>query len=87
MPDRPLGRRTGPEVTTPQARPNVENPDDTDTAIMPSADDVAAQLRRRREASWRLPPLRNGYRDPLDSYRCACEPGRAAPQGSSRCPT
>ena len=29
-------------------------------------DDIAAQLRRRREASWRLPPLESGYRDPLD---------------------
>jgi hypothetical protein len=27
---------------------------------------VAEQLRRRRNASYRLPPLRNGARDPLD---------------------
>jgi hypothetical protein len=65
----PPGRRTGPEVTTPQARPNVENPDDTDVAIMPSAGDIAAMLRRRREASWRLPPMACGHRDPLDCRR------------------
>lgn len=27
---------------------------------------IAAQLRRRREAAWRLPPLPDGLRDPLD---------------------
>jgi hypothetical protein len=31
------------------------------------ADTVAGQLRRRREASWRLPPLPDGRRDPLDA--------------------
>jgi hypothetical protein len=29
-------------------------------------DEVAAQIRRRREASYRLPPLPDGRRDPLD---------------------
>jgi hypothetical protein len=36
----------------------------------PSYDDraetIATQLRRRREASRRLPPLQSGHRDPLD---------------------
>ncbi len=27
---------------------------------------VGSQLRRRREMSWRLPPLSNGRRDPVD---------------------
>ncbi len=29
-------------------------------------DSLSAQLRRRPEASWRLPPVADGYRDPLD---------------------
>lgn len=29
-------------------------------------DDIGMQLRRRREASWRVPPLAGGLRDPLD---------------------
>jgi hypothetical protein len=29
-------------------------------------DDIAAQLRRRRAASWRLPPMPCGHHDPLD---------------------
>ena len=41
---------------------------------------VAAKLRRRRSAGWRLPPLEDGHRDPLDAlaglparrvHRCA----------------
>jgi len=28
--------------------------------------ELAAQLRRRRESAWRLPPLESGHRDPLD---------------------
>jgi len=28
---------------------------------------AAAQLRHRREAAWRLPPLCDGHRDPLDA--------------------
>jgi hypothetical protein len=31
-------------------------------------DDIAQQLRRRREAAKRLPPLSNGKRDPWDPY-------------------
>ena len=31
------------------------------------ADDVPQQLRRRREAALRMPPLDNGHRDPLDA--------------------
>lgn len=30
-------------------------------------DSIPQQLRRRREASLRLPPLADGYRDPLDT--------------------
>ena len=41
------------------------------TASVTDLDDIAAPLRRRREASWRLPPLDCGYRDPLDHLRSA----------------
>ena len=38
-----------------------------DAPIIPrDADTIPQQLRRRREASLRLPPLENGKRDPLD---------------------
>lgn len=33
---------------------------------VPQARDAAAQLRRRREAADRLPPLEDGRRDPID---------------------
>ncbi len=36
----------------------------TDTNTVPVADDISAQLRRRRDASLRLPPLPDGRRDP-----------------------
>ncbi|MDP9394867.1 MAG: hypothetical protein M3Q27_11750 [Actinomycetota bacterium] len=36
----------------------------TDTNTVSVADDIPAQLRRRREASLRLPPLAGGMRDP-----------------------
>jgi hypothetical protein len=36
------------------------------TSRIPPANDIRAQLRRRREASLRLPPLADGRRDPLD---------------------
>lgn len=42
-----------------------------DASMVPKqADDIALQLRRRREAAWRLPPLVSGKRDPwdLESY-------------------
>jgi len=74
LPDRPPGRRTGPEVTTPQARPNVENPVTDTDSLTPGGDEIAElaeQLKRRREASWRLPPLECGHRDPLDCRRAS----------------
>jgi hypothetical protein len=40
-----------------------------------STENLPDQLRRRRAASWRLPPLADGRRDPLDS---ADEPIRDA---------
>jgi hypothetical protein len=45
-----------------------------ETSIGPADDEIAellAGLRRRREASWRLPPLADGCRDPLDRLRSA----------------
>ncbi len=44
-----------------QARVEVAT---TDKTTLAAADDVPAQLRRRREASLRLPPLLDGVRDP-----------------------
>ncbi len=45
------------------------------STIVTGADDdvreLAEQLRRRREASWRLPPLACGHHDPLDCQRRA----------------
>jgi len=41
-PDRPPGRRTGPEVTTPQARPNVEIRHDADASTVAQDTDTAA---------------------------------------------
>jgi hypothetical protein len=44
-----------------------ENSDDEISAdIVAEHESIAAQLRRRREASYRLPPLADGHRDPLD---------------------
>jgi hypothetical protein len=37
-----------------------------DEAVDAAVENVAAQLRRRRGASWRMPPLADGCRDPID---------------------
>jgi hypothetical protein len=65
-------KRSGP-ATTP-ARPNAEIPDKESTNGVLS---IGQQLRRRREAADRLPPMSDGRRDPLDPprYRC-CECGK-----------
>jgi hypothetical protein len=34
--------------------------------VDPAVENVSVQLRRRRAASWRLPPLADGRRDPID---------------------
>ncbi len=71
MPDREECRPPAKEGGTQEdgAGGNVNN------AILKGADDdvreLAEQLRRRREASLRLPPLADGYRDPLDKLRSA----------------
>ncbi len=36
-----------------------------DSAVV---EQLSAQLRRRREASWRLPPLEDGPRDPVSRF-------------------
>jgi hypothetical protein len=36
-------------------------------AILEDASLIAADMRRRREAAHRLPPLASGYRDPIDA--------------------
>ena len=40
-----------------------------DTGSVIPGTDIVAMLARRREASWRLPPLACGCRDPLDHHR------------------
>jgi len=65
---------TGPPGTAERSPAEGSVPDDdcrsVETNLPPGTpvvpDDIAAQLRRRREASWRLPPLESGFRDPLD---------------------
>jgi hypothetical protein len=39
------------------------------TSTIPRDDDIAAQLRRRRAASYRCPPLDDGRADPIDKPR------------------
>ena len=51
-------------TTTGQVASSI--PPATPIEIDPERDDIAAQLRRRRAAALRLPPLPSGYRDPLD---------------------
>ena len=61
-------RRSGPR----EARSNVEVTT-TDTASIRQTSDIPEQVRRRREASYRLPPLEDDRRDPLDPptrFRC-----------------
>jgi hypothetical protein len=61
-------RRSGPR----EARSNVEVTT-TDTASIRQTSDIPARIRRRREASLRLPPMADGRRDPLDPdtrFRC-----------------
>lgn len=42
------------------------------TSSVPGRDSIAQQLRRRRLASYRLPPLPCGHRDPLLDCRGRC---------------
>lgn len=42
---------------------------DADTPRIREAEDNLAQMKRRREAAWRLPPLPTGYRDPQFGYQ------------------
>ena len=54
--------------------------------------DIAADMRRRRKASWQLPPFANGHRDPLDALtglpipdRMDCCRGEFTPAGWRPC--
>jgi hypothetical protein len=75
---------TGPPDTAERSPAEGSVPDEAlgggyVTASLPPAadtglDDAAgyvADLRRRRQAAWRLPPLADGYHDPLDCLRTA----------------
>ncbi|WP_240135092.1 hypothetical protein [Streptomyces sp. MUM 178J] len=44
-------------------------------SIFPHSDSTAQQLRRRRTAAYRLPPLDTGLRDPLDDAATLHGPG------------
>jgi hypothetical protein len=64
-------KQGGPPITA--TRPNAKTPATRSKPIVQPAGDVSAQLRRRREAADRLPPLEDGRRDPLDPdtrHRC-----------------
>ncbi len=52
----------------------------TDTTTIPAGDAVPAQLRRRHDATLRLPPLADGLRDPWKAPRppLSVESARAA---------
>jgi len=56
------------ETRPPQPGPEVKHEVDHSLADAAAAniEDIAAQLRRRRASSYRLPPLACGRRDPLD---------------------
>jgi hypothetical protein len=61
-------RRSGPR----EGRSNVEVAT-TDTSSLRPTSDIPTQVRRRREAADRLPPMADGQRDPLDPptrHRC-----------------
>jgi hypothetical protein len=62
-------RRPGKGGVQDDAGSNVETSLPPDPGIDP--DELAKQLRRRREASRRLPPMPCGHRDPLDCPRAA----------------
>jgi hypothetical protein len=64
-------------MITEQSRPAVNGAAEEKTpgdgisaaSLSQPAETVAEQLRRRRRASWRLPPLESGLRDPWDIER------------------
>jgi hypothetical protein len=56
-----------PEVVSNQGAEEKAPADGLSDAIVAEPDSVAGQSRRRREAAHRLPPLADGYRDPLDA--------------------
>jgi hypothetical protein len=59
-------RRTSPDETGPET---------TSHAASGTKPSITAQLRTRRESSWRLPPMPCGHHDPLDC-RSTCEASR-----------
>jgi hypothetical protein len=69
----PPDTRDGPGVITPQPAPNAKTPATRSKPIVPPGGDVPAQIRRRREAFLRPPPMADGQRDPVDPdtrFRC-----------------
>jgi hypothetical protein len=67
---RPLDKRSGPGVITSQPAPDAQTPTTKSAPIVQAAGDIAAQIRRRRTAADRLPPLPCGHRDPVDCRNC-----------------
>jgi hypothetical protein len=65
----PPDRKGGPLARRPATS---ESPGEAfDASSLQAGADVAAGMRRRREAAWRLPPLDCGHHDPLDCQRAA----------------
>jgi hypothetical protein len=57
----------------PEAPPESSPATASTDVIVSQAGDIPAQIRRRREASYRLPPMADGRRDPLDPCHCSQE--------------
>jgi hypothetical protein len=57
-------KNSPPEVVSNQGADDQSRSDD----ILAEPESIAAQLRRRREASHRMPPLPDGRREPWDLY-------------------
>jgi len=73
----PPGVKMGP-AANPGPPDDSAGSGDVTATLPPDADAVpdelaayARQMRKRREASWRLPPLADGRHDPLDVRRAA----------------
>jgi hypothetical protein len=61
----PPGEEQRPRVETEGAANNITNA----RTVAPAGDGIPTQLRRRRAASRRLPPLHDGRQDPIDPPR------------------
>jgi hypothetical protein len=66
-------------VETNERRPGEGGVQDDDHGGIKGSLAVAAGIRRRRDAAWRLPPLASAYRDPIDMLAGLPIPARPQP--------